>query len=127
MTAAPGLVEWVTAFLLLAGGAFAFVAGLGLLRLPDVLVRMHASSKAGTLGAGLVLLAAALVFADLGTSVRMGLTIAFLLLTAPIAAHLIGRAAYRTGTPLSPRTGVDELAALEPHRRGRPLPPDLDA
>lgn len=127
MSAAPSLADWATAFLLLAGGGFAFVAGLGLLRLPDVLVRMHASSKAGTLGAGLVLLAAALVFADLGTSVRMGLTIAFLLLTAPIAAHLIGRAAYRTGTPLSRRTGVDELAASEPDRRGQPPPPDFDA
>lgn len=118
MTPAPALLDWAAALLLLAGGGFTLVAGLGLLRLPDALVRMHASTKAGTLGAGFILLAAALVFGDLGTSVRMGLTIAFLLLTAPIAAHLIGRAAYRTATPLSERTVIDELAS-HPDWKGR--------
>ena len=103
--------DYLTALLLLVGGFFAAVAGFGLLRLPDVLMRLHASTKAGTLGAGCILLAAAIQFGDLATSVRMALAFLFLLLTAPIGAHLIGRAAYRTGTPLSPRTAVDELAA----------------
>ena len=103
-------MDYLTALLLLVGGFFAAVAGFGLWRLPDVLMRLDASTKAGTLGAGCILLAAAIEFGDLATSVRMALAFLFLLLTAPIGAHLIGRAAYRTGTPLSPRTAVDELA-----------------
>lgn len=103
------LMDLLVAALLVAGGLFAALAGFGLWRLPDVLVRLHASTKAGTLGAALILLAAALVFANVGTTVKMLLTFAFLLLTAPIAAHVIGRAAYRTGTPLSEKTAVDEL------------------
>ena len=55
------IAEYIMAALLILGGFFCFVAGLGVLRLPDVLIRMHASTKAGTLGAGLIL--AAVVFA----------------------------------------------------------------
>ena len=96
------------AVLLVAGGAFCAVAGIGLLRLPDVLVRMHASTKAGTLGVGLVVIAAALHFADAEVAVKAILIVVFLLLTAPVGAHLIGRAAYRSGTPLWEGTVVDE-------------------
>lgn len=86
------------------------VAGIGLLRMPDLLTRMHASSKAGTLGAALVLLAVALHFGDAAVTVRVVVVCAFLLLTAPIASHVIARAAYRVGVPLSDETVVDELA-----------------
>lgn len=86
--------------LVLMGGFFCFVAGLGILRLPDVLIRMHASTKAGTLGSGLILVAVAFFFADTGTITRAVATIIFLLITAPVAAHMIGRAAFRSGTPL---------------------------
>jgi len=86
------------------------VAGVGLLRMPDLLTRMHASSKAGTLGAILVLLAVALHFGDAAVAARVGVVCVFLLLTAPIASHVIARAAYRVGVPLSDETVVDELA-----------------
>ena len=86
------------------------VAGIGLLRMPDLLTRMHASSKAGTLGAALVLLAVAAHFGDAAIWVRVGVVIVFLLLTAPIASHVIARAAYRSGVPLSDETVIDELA-----------------
>lgn len=92
------------------GIAFMVVAGIGLLRMPDLLTRMHASSKAGTLGAALVLLAVAVHFADAAITVRTLVVCAFLLLTAPVASHVIARAAYRAGVPLSPETVVDELA-----------------
>jgi multicomponent Na+:H+ antiporter subunit G len=87
------------------------VAGIGLLRMPDLLTRMHASSKAGTLGAALVLMAVAIRFSDAAITVRAFLVGAFLLLTAPVASHVIARAAYRAGVPLSPETTVDEVAA----------------
>lgn len=86
------------------------VAGIGLLRMPDLLTRMHASSKAGTLGAAFVLLAVALHFGDAAVTVRVVVVCGFLLLTAPIASHVIARAAYRVGVPLSDETVVDELA-----------------
>jgi multicomponent Na+:H+ antiporter subunit G len=92
------------------GIAFMVVAGIGLLRMPDLLTRMHASSKAGTLGAALVLLAVAVHFADAAITVRTLVVCVFLLLTAPIASHVIARAAYRAGIPMAPETVVDELA-----------------
>lgn len=93
-------MEWIVGTLCLIGGAFALIAGLGVLRLPDVLIRMHASTKAGTLGSGLILAAVALFFQDAGMTAKVILAVLFLMLTAPIAAHMIGRAALRQGVPL---------------------------
>ena len=59
----------IVAILVLSGGIFCFAAGMGVLRLPDLLTRMHASTKAGTLGSGLILMAVAVQFAE-GTSAR---------------------------------------------------------
>ena len=102
--------DWIVAATLITGGFFLFVAGLGVLRLPDVLIRMHASTKAGTLGAGLVFTAVAVEFAD-SVSVSLSvLTIVFLLATAPVGAHAIGRASYRMNIPLSASTHLDEWA-----------------
>ena len=100
--------ELIVAACLLAGGFFLFVAGLGILRLPDVLTRMHASTKAGTLGVGLVFGAAALYFRSAAETAIAVLTIVFLLVTAPVAAHAIARAAYRMNVKLSDRTHIDE-------------------
>lgn len=99
----------LSAFVLL-GGFFAFVAGLGVLRLPDVLIRMHATTKAGTLASGLTMVAVACFFLDPPTVARAVLIVVFLLLTAPVGAHMIGRAAFRSGVPLSPKTVVDPTA-----------------
>ncbi|KPQ16994.1 MAG: multicomponent Na+:H+ antiporter subunit MnhG [Rhodobacteraceae bacterium HLUCCO18] len=94
------MAEIIMAILVVSGGFFCFVAGLGVLRLPDVLMRMHASTKAGTLGSGLILAAVAVYFADTATISRAVATILFLLMTAPVAAHMIGRAAFRSGITL---------------------------
>ena len=107
------MTEVLTAVLILAGGLFAFAAALGVLRLPDVLIRMHASTKAGTLGCGLILVAAAVHFGETGIVARAVAAIVFLMLTAPVAAHMIGRAAYRTGVPLWKGTVIDELAGRD--------------
>ena len=118
------MTEILTAFLVVAGGFFAFAAALGVLRLPDVLIRMHASTKAGTLGCGLILLAVATHFGETAIVARALAAILFLLLTAPVAAHMIGRAAYRTGVPLWQGMVIDELGrappAKEPERGGAP-------
>lgn len=113
------LSDVVVALLLLSGGFFSLVAALGVVRLPDVFIRMHASTKAGTLGGGLIMAAVAVELWDAGVTARVIAIIAFLLLTAPIAAHIIGRAAYRIGVPLWEGSVVDEW-----HDRGEPAPPE---
>jgi multicomponent Na+:H+ antiporter subunit G len=100
----------VSAFLLI-GGSFVLVAAIGLVRLPDLLMRMHAATKAGTLGAGLLLAAVAVTVPGEGVAVKAIATVVFLLLTAPIASHVIARSAYHAGDiRLWVRTHVDELA-----------------
>ncbi len=104
------ILELFLSACVLLGGFFALIAGLGILRLPDVLIRMHATTKAGTLASGLVMLAVAAGFADAPTVARAVAVMVFLLLTAPVAAHMIGRAAFRSGVPLWPPTKVDPAA-----------------
>lgn len=85
----------------LAGVVFLFAAALGVWRFKDPLQRMHAATKAGTIGAGLVILGS-LTTANEAETVIIGiLAIGFLLFTAPVAGHLLARAAYVSGTPLA--------------------------
>ena len=80
---------------LLFGGFFALVAAIGVLRLPDVLTRMHASTKAGILGSSLILIGGAIYLHEIEITVRVVAIILFLMLTSPIGAHMIGRASVR--------------------------------
>ena len=91
------LLQYAAALLLVGGGLFSLLAAVGVLRLPDLYTRMHAASKAGVVGAGLVLLAVALVSLDGAVALRAVLGILFLLLTTPVSAHLLARAAYHAG------------------------------
>ena len=103
------MIDFLTGLLMLIGGIFCLVASVGVVRLPDALIRMHAATKAGTLGTGLLVIAEAFFYRKLGISLRAVTVIALVLLTAPVAAHLIGRAFYRSGEALSDRTWIDEL------------------
>ena len=103
------MMDILVAVLLLLGGFFCMVAGVGLLRFPDVLMRMHAGTKAGTLGVGLTLAALAVDAWSIESGARAAVAVAFLLLTAPVAAHMIGRAAYRAGSGLWEGTVINEL------------------
>ncbi len=100
----------IASVLLLAGVGLSVVAGLGLQRFPDVFARMHAATKPATLGLVLVLAGAALRVDDTGDVAKLLLVVALQFVTAPVGAHMIGRAAYRAGTELSPTTTCDELA-----------------
>jgi multicomponent Na+:H+ antiporter subunit G len=92
--------------LLLASGlVFHAVASLGMLRLPDFFTRLHAVSKAETVGTLLALAAVALWEGASLTSVKVGFIAVFFFLGTPAAAHAVARAALRTG--------------LEPWQRGR--------
>ncbi|MCA1802031.1 MAG: monovalent cation/H(+) antiporter subunit G [Rhodothermaceae bacterium] len=104
--------EIITSVFLVMGALFTLVAAVGVYRLPDILMKMHASTKAGTLGAGLILVALMITFDDIGVVTRALATIIFLVLTAPIAAHLIGRAAYVSGVKFWKGTIIDEMQDL---------------
>ena len=103
------VIVFISMLFFILGSFLMFLAGLGLLRLPDVFLRMSAATKASTLGAGFILLAAALYFEDLGTTSRALATIFFLVLTGPVAAHRIARAAYIDGVHLWKGTIRDDL------------------
>jgi multicomponent Na+:H+ antiporter subunit G len=91
------------------GAVFLLTASIGVFRMPDLFTRMQTATKAATLGISCVLLAVALYMNDFGVAIRAVLTIVFFFLTAPVAAHMIGRAAYFIGVPLWKGTLVDEL------------------
>ena len=110
--AAASAGELLAAAFVLVGAAFCIIAAIGILRMPDVFMRMHASTKAGTLGAGMILVAAAVAFDTTGAAARALGAMAFILLTAPVAAHVIGRAAYLSAAPLSDRTWIDERSGM---------------
>ena len=107
----PGQLATLSVGLFLAIGAlFMLLASVGLMRLPDLPTRMHASTKAGTLGAAMIMLAVAIHIPDAAVFARVLAVVVFLLLTAPVAAHIIGRAGYYVGVPLWEGTVKDELA-----------------
>ncbi len=103
------MIEFIGGVIIIIGAAFSLIAGIGLVRLPDLYVRMHAATKAGTLGAGLILIALALEAQSLEVAARAMAGLVFLLFTAPIAAHLLGRAGYIAGVPLWSHSCMDEL------------------
>ncbi len=103
------MTTWVVAALMVAGAFFIFIASLGLVRMPDLFLRMSATSKAATLGAGLMLLGTIIYFQDFAITIRVLSITAFITLTIPVAAHMIGRAAYFDGVPLWEKTRIDEL------------------
>lgn len=103
------MIEFIGGVLIIIGAVFSLVAGIGLARLPDMYLRMHAATKAGTLGAGLVLVALALEAQQLEVAARAVAGIIFLFFTAPIAAHLLGRAGYIAGVPMWSNSRGDDL------------------
>ncbi len=101
--------DTVIALLLSGGTFFALVAALGVVRMPDIYMRLSAASKASTLGASCILAAVALYFASTAVTGKVVAIIAFTLLTTPVAAHMLGRAAYFSGEPLWDKSTIDEL------------------
>ena len=99
----------ILAALLMIGGTFLMlVAAVGLLRFPDLYTRMHAVTKAGTLGIGLMLISAAVAFWDLSVTARALAALLFVFLTAPVSAHMIGRAGYLGDVALWEQTAFDD-------------------
>ena len=103
------MTEYLIMGLAALGAAFILLAAIGILRMPDLYLRISVTTKAATLGTGLILTAVALYFGEAGISTRIVAIILFTLLTAPVAAHLIGKASYFTGVPIWDKSVVDDL------------------
>jgi multicomponent Na+:H+ antiporter subunit G len=101
--------DLISGVLLLIGAFFMFVGSVGLVRMPDLYMRMSATKKSVTLGVSFMLLGAAVHFNELGLASRVVATVAFVFITAPIAAHMIGRAGYARNAELWDGTIADEL------------------
>lgn len=91
------------------GALFILIASIGIVRMPDFYLRLSVTIKAATLGIGLILGSVALFFGETSVTTKLLATILFLLLTAPVAAHMIGRAAHFAGTKLWDKTIFDDL------------------
>lgn len=102
------MTDILTAITWLAGAFFSLLAAIGVLRMPDVFTRMQASTKASTLGLGLLLIGAALQLGDFASFIRVTSIGAFVLLTTPVAGHVIARASYLADVPLWKGTVLDE-------------------
>jgi multicomponent Na+:H+ antiporter subunit G len=111
------ILDLLAVGLVLIGGAFMLLAGVGVVRMPDLFMRMQAATKGATLGAGCLLLAVAIHFRNIDVSARALLVIVFIFMTAPVAAHMIARAAYAVGVPLWQGTLRDEFKAARDKRQ----------
>ncbi len=102
------MIDILSAFLMITGCLAMLTSAIGIVRMPDLFTRMHAASKVGTVGVSCVVLAAATHFAILCVVAPVLLTIVFFFATAPVAAHMVGRAAYGTGVRMWEGTVIDE-------------------
>ncbi len=110
-------ISVLVAALLIVGAIFSLLAAIGILRFPDLYTRMHAASKAGTIGSGLLLLAAGVHSLDAAILIRALAGFFFFVLTAPISAHLLAKAAHQAGYKLTKLSVVDQLPQKEEPRR----------
>ncbi|WP_243454253.1 monovalent cation/H(+) antiporter subunit G [Oceanisphaera pacifica] len=125
------MTEIFTSIFLLLGAFLMLLSGVGIIRMPDLLTRMHATSKAGALGIGLMTCGFVVFYHDdFSLIVRALAMIMFVIVTAPVAAHVLARAGYFVGIKLWEGTVKDvikERYDLKTHRlRSAPKPRDED-
>lgn len=97
--------------LVLSGALFSLTAAIGINRFPDLYTRMHAASKAGTVGSGLLLLAVGINSLEVSILARSLAGVFFVVLTAPVSAHLLAKASHKVGYRLAEVTILDEMKA----------------
>ena len=115
------MIDVVASLLILAGALLTLIAGVGQLRSNDLFVRMHAATKPATLGWFLVVVGAVLAIPSWSVLTKLVLALGLQFLTAPVGAHLVGRAAYRVRSARPDRERTERLVIDE---LGERLPPD---
>jgi multicomponent Na+:H+ antiporter subunit G len=106
------MTEILTAVFSTVGALAILFASIGILRMPDFYLRLSVTVKASTLGVGLLLICAAFTFSDVSITTKAVAIVFFLVLTAPVAAHMIGKTAYHTGVAIWKGTIIDELKSF---------------
>ena len=102
------MLDWIAGALTIVGAMLALLAGVGMLRMPDLFTRMQASTKASTLGLGCLLAGVAIQHWETSFVIRALSIGAFMMLTTAVSAHVIARAAALSDVPLWEGTRVDE-------------------
>jgi len=102
------MIEIISAVVIIVGVLFVVIGAVGLLRLPDFYIRISAITKAATVGVACIMIGVALNYNEVSVAIKAFAVVLFLLITSPIAAHIIGRAAYNAGVPLWKKTEVNE-------------------
>jgi multicomponent Na+:H+ antiporter subunit G len=108
-TVIDAVLETAVAVLILLGAFFCLVAGIGIIRFPDTLTRVHAGTKPQVFGLACILSAVVVSTRNWSAVAIMALILLFQMVTTPAAAHMIGRAAYRREHPGDDVLFVDEL------------------
>jgi len=123
----PVAIEFIICALLLLGGLFVLLGSFGLLRLPDFYTRLHAPTKATTLGLAGLLIGSMIYFfvVEQRLVVHELLITLFLLITAPVSAHMMAKSALHHKVRMLKRTRGQEL--FGPARKRRPPPETTDA
>lgn len=109
------VLDVLTGVCILLGAFLSLAAGLGLIRFPDAIARMHATTKPQIAGLSFIIAAIVLQDRTWGTFWLLIVVLSFQMLTAPIAAHMVGRAGYRTDVMRRERIYVDELRDAVEH------------
>lgn len=109
------ILDFAGGISLLLGTALAFIGAVGLVRLPDLFARMHTATKPQTLGLFLILIGVALSVRTWESVATLFIVMAAQSLTAPVSAHMLGRAGYRSGVAEDDLLHIDELG--EAYRR----------
>ncbi len=102
------ILEILISICLLSGGFFILISAVGIIRMPDLYMRISAATKATTLGVGLIVVGTALFFGTLPVVSKSLLVIVFIFLTAPVAGQILARAGFLSGSPLWPGTRINE-------------------
>ncbi len=102
--------EWIAAILLLFGAGFMLIAGIGILRFTDLYLRMHAATKAPSLGVFLMVVGIIVFFGEILFVVKGTLIILFIFMTTPVGSHMLSRTAHLMNVQKSKETLVDELS-----------------
>ncbi|MCX2741856.1 monovalent cation/H(+) antiporter subunit G [Pontibacter anaerobius] len=108
-------IDWVlikdiiSCIFILFGVCIMLIASIGLLRFPDFYIRMSAITKGATLGLGMILLGMGIYFNQPGVLLKVIAIMVFTSITAPVAAHVIGRAAVQNKIPFWEKTNLKEF------------------
>jgi len=103
------MIDWIIIGLSTIGTLSILLAAIGIVRMPDIYLRISVTTKAATMGIGLILIGTAVYFNELGITSRVIAIIFFMLLTTPVGAHMIGRASYFTGIKMWEKSEHDDL------------------